>query len=330
MKKPVIALLVGGLVVALSIWLYGHSHGDTGDLTFYGNVDVRQISLAFDGSGRLLTLNVEEGDSVSKGQLLAVLDTRDLALQAQQAEAQIEALRQTLAKLKNGSRPEEIEQARSRLAAAKAEAKRAELELARLKDIDIKSDGRSVSVQELDRALAAKEVAEAQVAELTDGLRLAEQGPRAEDIAVAAAQLQASQAQLALLQYRISLGELSAPADAVVRSRLLEPGDMASPQKPVLALALTQPKWVRIYVHEPDLGHIQPGMAAQLFTDSQPDQAITGQVGYIASVAEFTPKAVQTEKLRTSLVYEVRVVADDANNQLRLGQPVTVVLGNRQ
>jgi hypothetical protein len=78
---------------------------------------------------------------------------------------------------------------------------------------------------------------------------------------------------------------------------------------------------VRVYVSEPDLGKVKPGMAARIFTDSQPDRPLAGKVGYISSVAEFTPKSVQTEELRTSLVYEVRVLVEDGGNVLRLGSP---------
>jgi HlyD family secretion protein len=113
----------------------------------------------------------------------------------------------------------------------------------------------------------------------------------------------------------------------VVRARLLEPGDMASPQRPVFELALANPKWIRVYVDEAALGRVKPGMAAQVYTDSAPDRAVLGKIGYISSVAEFTPKSVETEELRTSLVYEVRVRVDDRSGLLRLGQPVTVKLG---
>jgi HlyD family secretion protein len=105
---------------------------------------------------------------------------------------------------------------------------------------------------------------------------------------------------------------------------LLEPGDMAAPQRPVFALALAQPKWVRVYVSEPDLGKVKPGMAARVITDSHPDRPLQGKIGYISAVAEFTPKSVQTEELRTSLVYELRVVVEDSGDVLRLGQPATV------
>ena len=111
-----------------------------------------------------------------------------------------------------------------------------------------------------------------------------------------------------------------------MRTRILEPGDMASPQKPVFTLAITDPKWVRAYVSEPDLGKVHPGMAASVAVDSFPNRRFDGWVGFISSVAEFTPKSVQTEELRTSLVYEVRVFVKDPSDELRLGMPATVYL----
>jgi HlyD family secretion protein len=99
---------------------------------------------------------------------------------------------------------------------------------------------------------------------------------------------------------------------------------MASPQRAVYALAITDPKWVRAYVSEVDLGRIKPGMSASVTTDSHPAEPVRGRVGFISSMAEFTPKTVQTEELRTSLVYEVRIFVEDASNRLRLGMPATV------
>jgi len=330
MKKSVVFLLTAVAILVAAAWAwwhFGHRSAE-GPLILHGNVDIRQISLAFDGTGRVAELRADEGDAVKAGDVIGVLDTRTLALQAEQAQAQIEVQQQNLARLRNGSRPQEIAQAKSRLTAAQADATRAAQDLARLQGIAANTQGRGVSAQDLDRARSTLKVAQATAAEQLEALRLTQLGPRKEDVAGAEAQLKASEAQLALLQHQVAQGELKAPADAVVRSRLLEPGDMATPQKPAYALALTQPKWVRIYVGEPDLGKVRPGMAANVFTDSQPDRAIAGKVGYISSVAEFTPKSVQTEELRTSLVYEVRVLVEDPGNALRLGQPATVRLAD--
>jgi HlyD family secretion protein len=100
---------------------------------------------------------------------------------------------------------------------------------------------------------------------------------------------------------------------------------MASPQKPVYTLAISRPKWVRAYVTGQDLTRVRPGQAATVRADGLPTP-VPGTIGYISSVAEFTPKTVQTEELRTSLVYEVRVNVEDRDDALRLGQPVTVRL----
>ncbi|MEO6825356.1 MAG: HlyD family efflux transporter periplasmic adaptor subunit [Nitrosospira sp.] len=321
-----LVIVAAGLILAIVVlagWYFTRQQGNADTLVLFGNVDIRQVSLAFNGSERIADMHVQEGDRVEAGQVLAMLDTRTLLLQIGQAEAQIDVQKQALLRLKNGTRPEEVAQARADVAAARADADLAAQQLKRLQNIE-RDSGAAISQQDLDSARSRRKVALAQLANRRKARQLAVIGPRKEDIAQAEAQLNVSQAELALLKHQLSLYELKSPINAVVRSRLLEPGDMASPQRPVYALAITDPKWVRAYVSEVDLGHVKPGMDARVFTDSHPDQSIRGRVGYISSVAEFTPKTVQTEELRTSLVYEVRVFVEDASDRLRLGMPATV------
>src|SRR5690606_35682693 len=113
-KKPIIAIAVV-LVAMLAAWAWWQSRqGDQpGALVLYGNVDIRQISLAFDGSGRVAQVRAQEGDRVQAGSVLAVLDTRTLALQADRAEAEVQVREQALLTLRNGARPQELAQARS-------------------------------------------------------------------------------------------------------------------------------------------------------------------------------------------------------------------------
>lgn len=326
MPKKLLLVVVLVLLLGGGLWFYLQSHeNEERGLVLYGNVDIRQVSLAFTGSERIARMAVEEGDSVKAGDLLASLDTRTLRLQIDKARAQIAAQEQNLLRLQNGSRPEDIARARAQEQAARAQLDLANTQLRRLQGIRANSPGgRAVSQQDIDSAASQQKVAQAQLEDRQKALRLVQIGPRAEDIALAGAQLAAARADLALLQHNLDEADLKAPQDATVRSRLLEPGDMASPQRPVYSLALTDPKWIRAYVSEANLGRIRPGMPAQVFTDSHPGQAIAGHVGFISSVAEFTPKSVQTEELRTSLVYEVRVRVADPDNRLRLGMPATV------
>lgn len=325
MKKSLIgALVVGALILSGAAWWASQDRQDAGVLVLHGNVDIRQISLAFEGSGRIEMIAAEEGGQVKAGDSLATLDVSTLTLEAAQAGARLATDQQNLLRLRNGARPEEILQARDRLASAQAEAARTAADLARLKEVAKATDGRGVSGQEIDRAVSAARASDAQASDAREALQLTLKGARAEDVGAAEAQLKGSQAALALSRHRIAQAVLRAPEDSVVRARLLEVGDMASPQRPVFELALTSPKWIRVYVSETDLGRVKPGMTAEVTTDSAPDKPVRGTVGYISSVAEFTPKAVETEDLRTSLVYEARVRVDDRAGVLRLGQPVTV------
>lgn len=330
-RKFLIAGLAILLLSAAGGALYTHRQsGDDSMLVLHGNVDLRQVSLAFKGSDRIASLAVQEGEWVHNGQVLGQLDLRELNLRLRQAQAQADAQQQQLQRLQAGSRPEEIAQAHANLAAAQSEAELARQQLERLQNVHRESGGHAVSPQDLDAAQARRKTALAQVDNTSKALQLTQKGPRQEDIAQAKALLEAAQAGVALLQQQLDDATLRAPIDAVVRARLMEPGDMTSPQKPVYTLAIAHPKWVRAYVQEADLGRIRPGMAADISIDSAPGRKIQGRIGYISGVAEFTPKTVQTEELRSSLVYEVRIMASDGADQLRLGMPATVHLDLRQ
>jgi HlyD family secretion protein len=279
------------------------------------------VELPFNGSERIAAVLAQEGDRVEQGELLARLDTSRLEPQVAQAQAQVAAQRAVVQRLQHGSRPEEIAQAHAQLAQAQADAANALLQFQRQKLL-LEND--ATSRQDFDNAKAIAGVAQAKVEQNRKALALSVEGPRKEDIAQAQAQLRANEAQLALIRAQLADARLVAPLDAVVRSRLMEPGEMASPLKPVFSLAITDPKWVRTYVSESDLGRVHPGMSAWVAVDSFPKRRFMGWVGFISPVAEFTPKAVETEELRSSLVYEVRVFVKDPLDELRLGMPATV------
>ena len=329
MRRRIVILLAILVIAAVAgfAWWYTHRSSGTGELVLYGNVDLRQADLAFTDSGRIAEVLAQEGDVVKEGQLLARLDESRLRPQIAQAEAQVAAQKAAVDKLHHGSRPEEIAQSRANVDAAKADADNARTQSQRLASLASTPSGRaSVTERDVDAAKAAQDSADAKLAVAERALELTVAGPRAEDIAQAEAQLQASEAQLALLKQQLRDADLTAPVAGVVRSRLMEPGEITSPQRPVFSLAVVDPKWVRAYAAEPDLVRIGPGMRASVTVDGLPGKSFDGWVGFISPVAEFTPKAVQTEELRTSLVYEVRVFVKDAANTLRLGMPATVRL----
>jgi HlyD family secretion protein len=330
-SKRILAVAVVALLALalLGYWLFGRDHDDS-QIVLQGNVDLRQVELPFNDSERIAEVLVEEGSTVKAGQVLARLDTGRLLPRVAQAEARAAAQREVLRKLHNGARPEEVAQARAALAAAEAEAANATSQLQRLRSISDESKGRAISPQDLEAAIAAARMSEAQAQSSRKALELTLAGPRVEEIDQAKAQLDAAEADLALLKRQLADSELVAPTDGVIRNRLMEPGELATPQRPVFAIAITTPKWVRAYLSEVELSRIALGAPARVTMDSAPDAPLEGKVGFISSTAEFTPKTVQTEELRTSLVYEIRVFVDDPEDRLRLGMPATVTIARTE
>jgi len=324
-KKIFLLLLFLVIVAAGGYWLWGEQEEilDETHLELYGNVDIREVRIAFDGNGHIDEIHVQEGDKVEQGQILARLKTARLQASVDAAEAGVAAQQQVLAKLESGSRPEEIQKARAEADAAKATAKAARDTYLRLQKL---LDRKLASLEEVEAAVSASDTAQARVKAAEAALALVLAGPRQEDIAKARAELRLRKAELALVKVQLADTSLYAPVDGIIRDRILEPGDMASPQTPVITLALIDPIWVRAYLPEPALGRIAPGMRAEIHTDSYPEKSYVGWIGYISPSAEFTPKNVETPELRTRLVYQVRIYACNPNSELRLGMPVTVII----
>jgi HlyD family secretion protein len=325
MKKKL--RFIGILVIAVAIgggfwfWESNRQAGPADELVLYGNVDIRQVELAFNDSERIADLLVEEGDRVKKGQLLAKLEIERFELAVARDEAQVNTQRQVVARLEAGTRVERIRKAKADVGAAEAALDDAKRTYLRVK---ILVPQHATSVQNLDNARAAENSARARLHAAKALLDLALAGPRKEDIAAAKALLKGYEAQLGLARRDLKNALLYAPGVGIIQDRVLEIGDMASPQKAVFTIALIDPLWVRAYVPEPDLGKIREGMKAWVTTDSFPGKRYDGWIGFISPTAEFTPKPVETPQLRTRLVYQVRIFVKNPQDELRLGMPATV------
>jgi len=326
MKKKIARIIV--LLLVVSGAAYGYLRMQkikqdelAGPVKIYGTIDIRDAALAFTEQEKIVEILVEEGQRVEAGQLLARLRTDRLDASIAEAEAKVAAQQEVVNRLVNGNRPQEIAQARAEVDAARVRADNVRQVLQRLEKT---SGSGATSVQDLDDAKSQLKVELAQLKVREKKLNLVTEGARQEDISSAKHQLEALQAKLTLLQVRLGEMSLFAPSAGIIQNRILEVGELAGPAKPVFTLALTDPKWVRAYLPEPMLGRVNVGMKAQVFSDSFPGQPIEGWVGFISPVAEFTPRAVATEDLRTKLVYETRIFVTDKQDRLRLGMPVTV------
>ncbi|WP_198264540.1 efflux RND transporter periplasmic adaptor subunit [sulfur-oxidizing endosymbiont of Gigantopelta aegis] len=327
-KKIIIPLLI--VIAILSGWYFystAKNNQHTDQVTLFGNVDIREVNLSFNGIEHISSIMVEEGDHVKKGQELAFLHTELLQANSAQAKAQVEAQKQILAALVAGTRPEDISKAKADLESAKAIMSSSEHTAGRITKLAKKN---LASTDEAEHSRSVAQADSAKVKALQAALDLAIAGPRKEVIAQARAILNAKQAEYIRAFQNLKDATLSAPSDGIIRNRILEMGDMASPQTPVFTLALTEPVWIRAYLADPLLGQVKPGMEASIYTDSYPEKNYAGWVGYISPTAEFTPKNIETAELRTHLVYQVRIYSCNDNNELRLGMPATVKIDLKQ
>lgn len=317
----IVILLLVGLALAAG-WRYGgwFRAGD-GQLTLYGNVDIRQVDLAFDAEGRLRQMNVQEGDHVKAGMELATLDATTYQSLYDLAVARAEAQRQVVVKLKAGSRPEEIARDKANVTAYEAVLFNAQRVMARRQTLL----GQGFAAQQqYEEAQATARQTEQMLEAARQTLRLSEIGPRVEDIAAAEAQLRAAEASVTAAKDRLDHCRLLSPSDGIILSRNVEPGAVILPTTAAYTLALTSEIWIRSFLPETALTHIQPGDVFIITVDGAPEKQYRATMGFISPTAEFTPKTVETPELRTQLVYRIRLKVQGDAPDLRQGMPVTL------
>lgn len=291
---------------------------------YYGNVDIRDVSLAFRVPGRLDEVRKSEGDHVEAGEVVAVLDKAPFELQLAQAKAAADVANAQVKSVEAGARREDISAARAQLAERKASAERAKDTFERIQRLEASG---AATTQALIDARAAAEQTRSVVDAAQATLSKLVNGARSEEILVAHSQAAQAQAAVAIAELNLADTELKAKTAGVVVIRAIEPGAMAQVGSPALVVSFEDPVWVRAYAAETDLANLAPGTPMLVYSDARPDKPYTGQVGYVSPQAEFTPKNVETEELRSSLVYRFRVIVKDHDGGLRQGMPVTIRLG---
>jgi HlyD family secretion protein len=321
---PVLAaLVVAGIALGAWAWSTARKQGSE-DLLLYGNVEVRQVDLAFGVEGPIASVLVDEGDRVEPGQTLAALDQAAFQYAEASAEAVLKTAEARLAELVAGSRAQEVERSEAAVASAEATQENAATNLKRTEELFQRGNAPK---QGLDAAQLAMRAAESNLREARANLALCVEGTRTEQITQQEAEREARRADLGLQRYRLARATLKAPSPGVVLTRIREPGAVVLPSAPVLTLALVDPVWIRVYVDGPNLGRVATGTAVMVTTDAAPGHAYQGRIGYVSPTAEFTPKSVETPELRTTLVYRARVLVQNPDRRLLQGMPVTVTIG---
>jgi HlyD family secretion protein len=311
------------VVIGLALYVV-LNRGEAGNdvVTASGTVEATEATLGFQIAGRIEVISPREGDRVSAGQEVAALESTELEARRAQAGAQLAAARALLDEMQTGARAEELAQATQAARAAGERLADARRDLERVQRL---VEGGALSQEALDKARLALEVAESQGVQAQQQLRLVETGPRPERITAQRAAV--GQAEAAVRQADAALANtvIRAPFDGIVTVRGREPGETVAPGSPVVTVMNLHDRWVRIYIREDRIGAVRVGQAATITADTYRDRQYPGEVSFIASQAEFTPRNVQTTEERVKLVYAVKVrVAGDSALDLKPGMPADV------
>ena len=320
---PLLALLAGAGVAAW--WRLAPPPAAATSVVAYGAIDIRQSQLAFNDSERISRILVQEGDRVTKGQLLAELDPARLQANTDKAAADVDAAAASIDGLKQQIDEQQlvVTQAEAVVRADEATLTFSQQQVARYSQLERTGAGTVQSAQQWRADIGEKQANLARDNVLVSVARK-HIGVLESDLAKAKATLASEQAALAFARQQLADARLYAPADGVIEDRILEPGDMASPDRPVLTLDLHQPDLCPRLSAGEQLGRVRPGMRATIESDAFPGQRFPAWVGFISTIAEFTPKTVETTEVRTELVYRMHVYACNPDGRLRLGAPVTV------
>ncbi len=385
--KLLILLLVIGVIAFLLTGVSGNMTPES--LTLSGNFELDEVILSFRVPGLISQRLVSEGDRVASGALIAKLDPEEYRIAVEKANALLNADIAALKELENGARPEEKAQAQAQFEMAQATLQQMEsglrpqerktaqaslsqakamVEKARSSHAEAENDAvrsarlyaenavsekdyiavrtreetaraayneakaryesavqglsmanEGVRTEEIARARAAAKAAEA-------SLQLVLAGPRAERIARETAKKESSEASLKQAEIALSYTSLTAPISGTIIAKAAEAGEFVKQGQPVVTIGNLEQIYLRAYVSETRFGLVKIGQPVKIKVDSFPHETFAGKIIFINQEAEFTPKTVQTNEERVKLVYRLKISVENPEQKLKPGMPADAVL----
>lgn len=283
-------------LVAVALLVTGCNKNTGYDAT--GIFEATTVTLSSETSGKILSVNVEEGDSISLGETVAVIDTTLLVLQQKQIDSQRLSV--------ENSSPDIAAQAaalRTQISHQKHECER----FGRLL-----SDGATTQKQ-YDDAQAQLKMLQGQLDALLSTLKNSRSSISDNTVAL--------QYQTEQLAEQIAKSTIVAPLTGTVLVKYAEPGEFATPGRPICKIANLSDIYLRSYFTASQLADIKIGQKVTVIADFGGDEQYEypGTITWIAQESEFTPKSIQTRDSRANLVYAVKVAVKN-DSRLKLGQ----------
>ena len=298
-----------------------------------GYAEIDYVYAATPGAGRIEQMAVEEGDRVSAGDVLFVLEASqqqaqyDAALaRARAADAQVKAAAATLANLRTGARPEELQVTQAALAQAEANLELAQQNFSRTQDL---FQSGNVPRSQLDQAQASLDAANASVVQLEAQLAVAQLPARDDQIAAAEASLAAAEstaaaaaAEAANSRAMLYTRTIVAPEAGRIERLYFAAGEVAGAGVPVVSIAGDDALKIKFYVNEADRPALHMGEVVTVSCDGCA-VGLTATIDHFASDPQFTPPIIYSRDERNRLVFLTEAVMDQQNGVLP-GQPVSI------
>src|SRR4030043_1162363 len=319
MKRYLVGILMIAAVAGLVYYFLTRDNEEGNPfLKVSGNIEATEVDVGFKVSGRIVSRSVDGGDWVEKGKVLATLDDEDLRQRLEVAQATLKSAQARLEKLLAGSRPEEIRGAEATLNQVRFDLENKEAHYERMK---LLFERGVIPKEVLDNSEAAFNIAKASLEKAKENYLLVKEGPRKEDIEDMRAQVDQARASVKLNVTQLSYTTLYSPISGVVLVNSGEIGEVVNPGTSILTLADIENVWLKAYIPETALSRVKWGQEVIVTTDLRPKKKYRGKISFISSQAEFTPKQIQTEKRRVTLVYRIKVDVSNKDHELKPGMP---------
>jgi HlyD family secretion protein len=330
LKKRIIVIVFIILFITVGLLVYiGQKNNREKGLFYSGTIETTQANLSFQVPGRVVKVNVQEGQPVTKNQIIAELDRAEFESRYVQARANLDRAQKskqqlgTVLDINRKTLPSEVARAKANVKSAQDIMKDAEKNNQRFEDLFRKG---VATEKERDSVKLAYDVAKSRLAESESVLKLAEgnltkiEAVR-QDIEVSSAQINSINASLNQASIQLAYTQLKSPIDGIITSRNIEPGETVNSGREVITVSDLSRVDLKIFVDETEIGKVIPGQKVDVKVDTFPGKIYTGVVSFISPEGEFTPKIIQTKKERVKLVYLVKVSIANPNFELKSGMP---------
>jgi HlyD family secretion protein len=314
------------LILSVLMLLILNGCGDSNNkdtVSASGNIEAINITVSSKVTGEVITINKDEGDRVSAGDTIMIIDHEALNYQLDQADAGVEMNQAQLNLLKSGAREEDIRQAEEMMRQAEINYELAAKDKQRMDNL---YEAKSITKKQFEDAAARVEMTSAQMQSARENLKKMKNLARPEEINQANANLKMKTAAADLLRKNIRDSYVISPIDGIIVKRFVERGEVVSNFSSLFRISNLEVVDLIIYISQLDLGRIKQGDKVDISVDTFPDKTFEGEIVYISPEAEFTPKNIQTKDERTKLVFAVKVKINNPDLELKAGMPADAVV----